>query len=408
MNSIEKHGKSIAFALCAASFAPVAFTVLAAEENPVLEGPILSAAIPQSEKSDDRTPAVTDDYYISEEVPAAPVEEAAPAAAVPAAQYSMKSELQNTAAAAITEIEETPVPIETVQIPEETETVIATAEVESVPEEPVYEVPAEEIIPELPAAETIDYNEPVEEQIAADQNVVEETLRQEPVYEQAPVENTVVYEEAPVVEAPVYTETVAPVVEEVPVVEEAPVIEEVPVVEETPVIEEVPVVEEAPVIEEVPVVEETPVIEEVPVVEETPVIEEVPVVEETPIVEEVVDPNAALNESIRQAALGLVGTTDGMQCTEVAALALQQAGVDAISLWPDEFAGAYGYYTDTPQAGNLVYYDNGGRGVDHIAVYIGDGQAVHGNYSINGDSYTVVASVEVSEGGVPQYIQVNP
>jgi len=405
MNSIEKHGKSIAFALCAASFAPVAFTVLAAEENPVLEGPILSAAIPQSEKSDDRTPAVTDDYYISEEVPAAPVEEAAPAAAVPAAQYSMKSELQNTAAAAITEIEETPVPIETVQIPEETETVIATAEVESVPEEPVYEVPAEEIIPELPAAETIDYNE---------------TLRQEPVYEQAPVENTVVYEEAPVVEAPVYTETVAPVVEEVPVVEEAPVIEEVPVVEEapvieevpvveeTPVIEEVPVVEEAPVIEEVPVVEETPVIEEVPVVEETPVIEEVPVVEETPIVEEVVDPNAALNESIRQAALGLVGTTDGMQCTEVAALALQQAGVDAISLWPDEFAGAYGYYTDTPQAGNLVYYDNGGRGVDHIAVYIGDGQAVHGNYSINGDSYTVVASVEVSEGGVPQYIQVNP
>ncbi|WP_289219921.1 CHAP domain-containing protein [Ileibacterium valens] len=396
MNSIEKHGKSIAFALCAASFAPVAFTVLAAEENPVLEGPILSAAIPQSEKSDDRTPAVTDDYYISEEVPAAPVEEAAPAAAVPAAQYSMKSELQNTAAAAITEIEETPVPIETVQIPEETETVIATAEVESVPEEPVYEVPAEEIIPELPAAETIDYNEPVEEQIAADQNVVEETLRQEPVYEQAPVENTVVYEEAPVVEAPVYTETVAPVVEEVPVVEEAPVIEEVPVVEE------------APVIEEVPVVEETPVIEEVPVVEETPVIEEVPVVEETPIVEEVVDPNAALNESIRQAALGLVGTTDGMQCTEVAALALQQAGVDAISLWPDEFAGAYGYYTDTPQAGNLVYYDNGGRGVDHIAVYIGDGQAVHGNYSINGDSYTVVASVEVSEGGVPQYIQVNP
>ena len=396
MNSIEKHGKSIAFALCAASFAPVAFTVLAAEENPVLEGPILSAAIPQSEKSDDRTPAVTDDYYISEEVPAAPVEEAAPAAAVPAAQYSMKSELQNTAAAAITEIEETPVPIETVQIPEETETVIATAEVESVPEEPVYEVPAEEIIPELPAAETIDYNAPVEEQIAADQNVVEETLRQEPVYEQAPVENTVVYEEAPVVEAPVYTETVAPVVEEVPVVEEAPVIEEVPVVEE------------APVIEEVPVVEETPVIEEVPVVEETPVIEEVPVVEETPIVEEVVDPNAALNESIRQAALGLVGTTDGMQCTEVAALALQQSGVDAISLWPDEFAGAYGYYTDTPQAGNLVYYDNGGRGVDHIAVYIGDGQAVHGNYSINGDSYTVVASVEVSEGGVPQYIQVNP
>ena len=89
-----------------------------------------------------------------------------------------------------------------------------------------------------------------------------------------------------------------PVVEEVPVVEEAvAVVEEAPaveeavaVVEETPAVEEaVAVVEEAPAVEEaVAVVEETPAVEEaVAVVEEAPAVEEaVAVAEEAPAVEE--------------------------------------------------------------------------------------------------------------------------
>ncbi len=94
------------------------------------------------------------------------------------------------------------------------------------------------------------------------------------------------------------------------------------------------------------------------------------------------DPNADLNSSIANAALGMVGTTNGWQCTEVATGALNAAGVGAGVVWPSEYI-QYGYYVDPSQAvaGNLIYYNNGGNGYDHIAVYIGDGQAVHGNYS---------------------------
>ena len=135
-----------------------------------------------------------------------------------------------------------------------------------------------------------------------------------------------------------------------------------------------------------------------------------PVYDQQPAAPEVSDPYAQyaeLNAAIVQAALPLVGTTNGWQCAEVAAAALAGAGVyDADSYWPDEFADVYGVYVDTPQAGNLIYYDNGGRGVDHIAVYIGDGQAVHGNYYIDGESYTVIAGAELEHAGTPQYIQV--
>ena len=83
--------------------------------------------------------------------------------------------------------------------------------------------------------------------------------------------------------------------------------------------------------------------------------------------------------------------------------ALANAGVsDAYQLWPDQYQGVYGYYTDSPLAGDLIYYNNGGRGVDHIAVYIGNGQAVHGNY--NGK--TVIADAYQSGMGNPQYIRV--
>ena len=104
--------------------------------------------------------------------------------------------------------------------------------------------------------------------------------------------------------------------------------------------------------------------------------------------------DASLNANIVAAAKSEVGTTNGQQCTEVAANALKAAGVDANQVWPDQFA-QYGTITYDPQPGNLAYYDLGGRGYDHIAVYIGDGQCVHGNYWVNGTSQTVVASENV-------------
>ena len=101
----------------------------------------------------------------------------------------------------------------------------------------------------------------------------------------------------------------------------------------------------------------------------------------------------------------LVGVTDGQWCTQVVQQALANAGVaNAQQLWPDQYAG-YGQFVDgsQAQAGNLLYYNNGGRGIDHIAIYIGNGMAVHGNY--NGK--TVVASAYVPGAANPQFIQVN-
>ena len=112
---------------------------------------------------------------------------------------------------------------------------------------------------------------------------------------------------------------------------------------------------------------------------------------------------SSLGDRISSSAQELVGVTDGLWCTQVVQQALANAGVsDAYQLWPDQYQGVYGYYTDSPLAGDLIYYNNGGRGVDHIAIYIGNGQAVHGNY--NGK--TVIADAYQSGMGSPQYIRV--
>ena len=112
---------------------------------------------------------------------------------------------------------------------------------------------------------------------------------------------------------------------------------------------------------------------------------------------------SSLGDRISSSAQELVGVTDGLWCTQVVQQALANAGVsDAYQLWPDQYQGVYGYYTDSPIAGDLIYYNNGGRGVDHIAIYIGNGQAVHGNY--NGK--TVIADAYQSGMGNPQYIRV--
>ena len=125
---------------------------------------------------------------------------------------------------------------------------------------------------------------------------------------------------------------------------------------------------------------------------------------DTPAPEQTVTPAAStLGQRISAEAQKLVGVTDGLWCTQVVQQALANAGVsDAYQLWPDQYAGQYGYYTNDPQEGDLLYYNNGGRGVDHIAIYIGNGQAVHGNY----EGKTVIASAYLSTAASPQFIRV--
>lgn len=211
-----------------------------------------------------------------------------------------------------------------------------------------------------------------------------------------------------VVETPVdnTTETQTPA-EEVPAELTTPV-EEVPAEEPTtPVEPETPAEPSTPV--EEPSTPETPAEPTTPVEPETPSTPETPTTPEEPTVPEAptepttpTNPYADLNARIAAAAQTLVGVTDGQWCTQVVQQALALAGVsDAYQLWPDEYAGMYGYYTNDPQPGNLIYYNNGGRGVDHIAIYIGNGLAVHGNYN----GRTVIESVYIP-GGAPQFIQV--
>lgn len=211
-----------------------------------------------------------------------------------------------------------------------------------------------------------------------------------------------------VVETPVdnTTETQTPA-EEVPAEPTTPV-EEVPAEEPTtPVEPETPAEPSTPVEEpstpETPAEPTTPVEPETPSTPETPTTPVEPTVPETPTEPTTpTNPYADLNARITAAAQTLVGVTDGQWCTQVVQQALALAGVsDAYQLWPDEYAGMYGYYTNDPQPGNLIYYNNGGRGVDHIAIYIGNGLAVHGNYN----GRTVIESVYIP-GGAPQFIQV--
>ncbi len=205
-------------------------------------------------------------------------------------------------------------------------------------------------------------------------------------------------QEKEAVATPVETTTEAPVEDTVETPAETPAPEQTktPAPEQT----ETPAPEQT----ETPAPEQT----ETPAPEQT----ETPTPEqtETPAPEQTVTPapestptTTTLGQKISQAAQQLVGVTDGLWCTQVVQQALANAGVsDAYQLWPDQYVGQYGYYTDSPAEGDLIYYNNGGRGVDHIAIYIGNGQAVHGNY--NGK--TVIAGAYVDGAGTPQYIRV--
>lgn len=104
--------------------------------------------------------------------------------------------------------------------------------------------------------------------------------------------------------------------------------------------------------------------------------------------------------AIYQAALSQVGTTQ--DCTMLVTNALKSVGINYHD-WP---AGYMSLGTTVSaseaQPGDLIYYADGGTGVAHIAVYAGNGQAVHGDWLGN---QTVVNSVDVGSGAV--YIRVN-
>ena len=348
MNFVENNGKKVAAILCVASAFPVVATVVAAKEEPGWHG--------DRYVNEDKTVAKGwqeiegKSYYFSED----------------GTVNSSKTENATTASVSS-------------NITGEVKETVATASQEAVKEE-TEEKAAEvvETVAETPATttEATDTTETPAEAPAETPAAPEETTPVETPA--APVETPT--ETAPV-ETPAAPEVTTPEVQAPAETPAAPA-ETAPV--ETPATPE----ETAPV--------ETPAAPEETTPVETPATPEETTPVETPAA-------TTLGQRISSEAQKLVGVTDGLWCTQVVQQALANAGVsDAYQLWPDQYAGQYGYYTNDPQEGDLLYYNNGGRGVDHIAIYIGNGQAVHGNY----EGKTVIASAYLSTAASPQFIRV--
>ena len=104
--------------------------------------------------------------------------------------------------------------------------------------------------------------------------------------------------------------------------------------------------------------------------------------------------------AILSAAYAQLGVTQ--DCTMLVTNSLAAVGINFHD-WPAGYL-SLGQTVSAAEAqpGDLIYYADGGAGVAHIAVYAGNGQAVHGGYNGN---QTVVFSANVGSG--PVFIRVN-
>lgn len=120
---------------------------------------------------------------------------------------------------------------------------------------------------------------------------------------------------------------------------------------------------------------------------------------------------SAQGSPVLQAALNLVGSP--MMCDDLVTMALVNGGMitgtpasifqsgSSYNLGVYQFP-SIGQFISASQAvpGDLVFYDNGGYGSSHIAVYAGNGQAVHGGW--NGMN-VVISGVNIGSG--PRYMR---
>jgi cell wall-associated NlpC family hydrolase len=103
--------------------------------------------------------------------------------------------------------------------------------------------------------------------------------------------------------------------------------------------------------------------------------------------------------TVAAAAYAQIGVSQ--DCTALATNALAAAGINFHG-WPAGYL-SLGRTVSAAEAqpGDLAYYQNGGVGMAHIAVYVGNGMAVHGGW--NGGT-TALYSVNIGSG--PVFIRV--
>lgn len=217
-----------------------------------------------------------------------------------------------------------------------------------------------------------------------------------------PVEVTpaveVVEEAAPAEEAP------APLVEEAVV--EAPALEEAPA-EEAPApeeaapapVEETQVSVQASTVE---VVEAAPA-PAAPAVQEAPA--PAPQVQAAAPAPAAAEPalfsatNQTKRDAVVAAARAAAAVNAQTDCTMLATNSLRAAGINFHG-WPMDYM-RLGTVTSNPQPGDLVLYQSNGFGQQHIAVYIGNGQAVHGGWNGIG---TTIFSVNLPTASAPIFV----
>jgi predicted component of type VI protein secretion system len=179
----------------------------------------------------------------------------------------------------------------------------------------------------------------------------------------------------------------------------APVaVAETPAPQETFVADPAPVAAPQPVTAPAPVPASPAVVAPAP----TPVKVPAPVVAAPapkPAPAPVAAPASGKGAAIAAAALGQIGVSQ--DCTRLATNSLAAVGIHYHG-WPAGYL-SLGRTVSAAEArpGDLAYYQNGGMGLAHIAVYVGNGQAVHGGW--NGGT-TALFSVNVGSG--PVFIRV--
>ncbi len=103
---------------------------------------------------------------------------------------------------------------------------------------------------------------------------------------------------------------------------------------------------------------------------------------------------------IASAALAQLGV--GQDCTALVRNALSAAGISWVG-WPGDYLNkGRNISQGEAQPGDLIYYADGGVGLAHIAVYIGNGQAVHGGYQ----GTTKIAGASIPGASAPVFIAV--
>lgn len=148
---------------------------------------------------------------------------------------------------------------------------------------------------------------------------------------------------------------------------------------EAPKVEVAVVEAPAPVKVEPAVISATKAAPPAPVVAPKVAVAPVPAAEQAPAPAAVAPSGRA--EAIVNAARAQIGRAQ--DCTMLVTNALAAVGIKFHG-WPHEYY-SLGYAVSAAEAmpGDLIYYANGGGGMAHIALYIGNGRAIHGGYNGN-------------------------